>query len=70
MNFNEHIVELLPAYLGGNDRKETVVLDDGEIWFLKIQSLKDKASTNQFCLYNAFSEYLGCKIFNLLGFET
>jgi len=35
-NFNEHIIEKLFNRFGGSERKETVVLDDGNEYLLKL----------------------------------
>jgi len=66
-NFNEHIIEKLFNRFGGSERKETVVLDDGNEYLLKLPDPIRELGRDLSYINNSFSEFLGCRIMKLLG---
>ncbi|MCD8013228.1 MAG: HipA domain-containing protein [Lachnospiraceae bacterium] len=66
-NFNAHITEKLFNRFGGSERKETVVLDDGNEYLLKLPDPVRELGRDLSYINNAFSEFLGCRIMRLLG---
>ena len=69
-NFNEHIVKELLNEYGGSDKKKTVILDDGNKYMLKLPDPTREVKRELAYINNAISEYLGCRIFNICGFDV
>ena len=70
MNFNEHITEYRLNVYGGQCKKKTVILDDGEQYLLKFPSPFITANSNTAYSYEPVSEYIGCRIFEEAGFPV
>ena len=66
-NLNEHIVKRLINRYGGSERKETIVLDDGKQYLLKLPDPTREVKRELSYINNAVSEYLGCKIIKEIG---
>lgn len=69
-NFNEHISKELVNFFGGSERKKPVVLDDGELYLLKMPDPTREVRRNISYINNSISEYIGCKIFKSLGLDV
>lgn len=66
-NFNEHIKMKLINIFGGSERKETIILDDGNKYLLKLPDpIREKNRVISY-INNSVSEYLGCKIIKSIG---
>lgn len=66
-NINEHIVKELYNEFKGSERKKTVILDDGKKYLLKLSDPTRELHRDISYINNAFSEYLGCKIAQVIG---
>lgn len=69
-NINKHIEKKLANIFKGSERKETVVLDDGQIYLLKMPDPTREAHRSISYINNAVSEYLGCQILQNIGFNV
>lgn len=70
INFNEHIVLIKTNEYRGSEKKRTVVLDDGNQYMLKFPDpIREKTHELSY-INNAISEYIGCKIYKMAGFEV
>jgi hypothetical protein len=69
---NEHILKRVINEYRGSEQKETVYLDDGKKYMIKKPDptrellKRDKISY----INNTYSEYIGCHIAQMLGFQT
>jgi len=66
-NFNEHIKVKLINIFGGSERKETIILDDGNKYLLKLPDPTREKNRIISYINNSISEYLGCKIIKSIG---
>lgn len=64
--FNDHIVKKLINKYGGSERKETIVLDDGYEYLLKLPDPTREKKRMLSYINNSISEYIGCKIMEKL----
>lgn len=70
INFNEHIQAMPFNEYGGSEKKRTVILDDGNKYLLKFPDPIRETGREISYINNAISEYIGCQIFKLAGFEV
>lgn len=66
-NINNHIVKKLPNIYSGSEKKWCVVLDDGCKYMLKFPDPIREQHRDLSYMNNAFSEYIGCRIFESVG---
>lgn len=66
-NINQHIIKELYNKYGGSERKKTVLLDDGNVYMLKLSDPIREKDNQLSYINNAYSEYLGCKIAESMG---
>lgn len=66
-DINTHIIKKMPNSYGGSEKKWTVLLDDGEKYMLKFPDPIREKNRELSYMNNAFSEYIGCSIYKLLG---
>ena len=66
-NINKHIKRELYNEYKGSERKKTVLLDDGKKYMLKLSDPIREKGRNVSYINNAYSEYLGCKIAEIIG---
>lgn len=69
---NEHIVRYLLNEYKGSERKDTVLLDDGYKYMIKMPDPVREEDRKEYLSYinNAYSEYIGCHIASLMGFSV
>ena len=66
-NINKHIKRKLYNEYKGSERKKTVILDDSKKYMLKLSDPIREKGRNVSYINNAYSEYLGCKIAEVIG---
>lgn len=66
MNFNEAIDQVLLNEYTGSEKKKTILMG-GHKYLLKLPDPVREKETELSYINNAISEYLGCKIFKMLG---
>lgn len=66
-SINDHAIRITASAFGGSERKQTVILDDGNIYMMKMPDPIREAHRNVSYINNTISEYLGCKIYKELG---
>lgn len=69
-NFNVHIKKKNLNIFGGSERKETVTLDDGNIYLLKLPDPIRELHRDISYINNSISEYIACKIFKSMGLSV
>ncbi|MFI3213087.1 MAG: hypothetical protein R3Y24_07070 [Eubacteriales bacterium] len=69
-NFNAHLIKKLINKYGGSERKETIVLDDGYEYLLKLPDPTREKKRMLSYINNTVSEYIGCKIMEQLKFSV
>lgn len=69
-NINEHIKKKLINKYRGSERKETVILDDGNTYLIKMLDKTREVNRRLSYINNAISEYLGCKIIESIGLDV
>lgn len=69
---NEHIKKHLLNEYRGSERKDTIILDDGYKYLLKMPDPTRDLDKKELLSYinNTFSEYLGCHIAAMMGFSV
>lgn len=69
-DFTEHIKRKLINKYRGSERKETVILDDGGVYLIKMPDKTREEKRDISYINNAISEYIGCKIMESIGLEV
>lgn len=69
-NINSHIKKELNNEYKGSERKKTVILNDNKKYLLKMADPIREKGRNISYINNAYSEYLGCKIAESIGFPV
>lgn len=67
---NEHIKKKLINKYRGLERKETVILEDGNTYLIKMPDKTEETNRGLSYINNAISEYLGCKIIESIGLDV
>jgi hypothetical protein len=69
---NEHIKRYLLNEYKGSEQKDTIILNDGNKYLLKKPDPTREKNKRELLSYinNVYSEYIGCNIAKLLGFEV
>lgn len=70
INFNEHIVKQKLNIYRGSEKKRTVILDDKCQYLLKFPDPTREKHREVSYINNSISEYIGCSVFALSGFEV
>lgn len=66
-DINLHITKKIPNSYGGSEKKWSVLMDDGARYMLKFPDPVREKNRELSYMNNAFSEYIGCNIYKLLG---
>lgn len=69
---NKHIKRYLINEYKGSEQKDTIILDDNEKYLLKKPDPTREKNKKEILSYinNVYSEYIGCNIARLMGFEV
>ena len=70
INFNEHIIDIPVNKYGGSEKKKTIIMDDGNMYMLKFPDPIREKGRDVSYINNVFSEYIGCNIFKIVGFDV
>lgn len=67
MNFNQHIIRVLPNEYAGSEKKRTVILDNNKKYMLKFPDPTREKKKDISYINNTISEHIGCKIAECIG---